>query len=94
MSRMVKRWSGWLLLAAVLAAFAALALDFAYVDPVSEPPRAVTCSGRVLNCERVGDGLLLEVEGGDDLALRLGQFNVGAVASLEAWGIDFHLLSF
>ena len=78
MSRMVKRWSGWLLLAAVLAAFAALALDFAYVDAVSEPPRAVTCSGRVLNCERVGDGLLLEVEGGDDLVVDFAGLPEGA----------------
>ena len=69
MAKAVKKWTGTLFLAVVAVAFAALAFDYVGVDAASEPPEAVSFSGHVVGCERMSGGLLLSLDGGDDVVL-------------------------
>ena len=95
MSRIVRRFHRAVLFCTAAAAFAALALDYALVDVTVEPPEVISVSGCISGCETTSDGVLLYVDGVEDVWLifnglpedvELGYALVGADGSVLATG--------
>ena len=95
MARIVRRLHRAVLFCTAAAAFAALALDYALVDVTVEPPEVISVSGCISGCETTSDGVLLYVDGVEDVWLifnglpedvELGYALVGADGSVLATG--------
>ena len=69
MSKIVNKWRNMLIAMLAAAGFAAFAMELVGIDASAEPPAVVSVSGLVSSCERVAGGLLLAIEGDEDIIL-------------------------
>ncbi len=95
MSGIVRRFHRAVPFCAVALAFSALALDYALVDVTVEPPEVISLSGCISGCETTSDGVLLHVDGAEDVWLafnglpedvEIGYALVGADGAVLATG--------
>ena len=69
MAVIIRRWRAFVAIAVAFLAFLVYAIDFTRVDVSCNPPEVVSVSGCVVECTRIGDRLLLRLDGCEDVWL-------------------------